>query len=105
MVYQFGEVQTVTTVADEGSSSWWVNFVVGLGTVVRDALPCSLGRRRPSSCCPPEDKVKPVMSSLNQVIYEGEDKHRICFAVPVERISLSQLSDPDSLGGSRHSGA
>lgn len=54
---------------------------------------------------PPEDKVKPVMSSLNQVIYEGEDKHRICFAVPVERISLSQLSDPDSLGGSRHSGA
>ncbi|WP_344682757.1 MULTISPECIES: P-II family nitrogen regulator [Actinomycetes] len=39
----------------------------------------------------PEDKVKPIMSCLDEVIYDGDDSHGICFAVPVEQISLSQL--------------
>ncbi|MBP2436898.1 hypothetical protein [Microbacterium amylolyticum] len=39
----------------------------------------------------PEEKVKPVMSCLKDIIYDGEDSHGICFAVPVEQISLSQL--------------
>lgn len=40
----------------------------------------------------PEDKVKPIMSCLDEVIYEGRESHGICFTVPVEQISPSHLS-------------
>lgn len=44
----------------------------------------------------PEDKVKPIMSCLDEVIYEGQDSHGICFTVPVDEIPFSRLSDGSS---------
>ncbi|MDZ5078806.1 P-II family nitrogen regulator [Nesterenkonia sp. HG001] len=44
----------------------------------------------------PEDKVTPIMSCLDEVIYEGQEAHGICFTVPVEQISPPEPSTGSS---------